>query len=340
MYDAKGNCIYDGYVRNNQRSGIGTSFYSNGSKEYDGEWSFDLKSGSGTLYDVNGNIIYSGGWLNGHMAGRGELRTPEGVYVGSFANDKKNGRGIMRYNDGREEKQEWYLGERVADAGLLKAINNLYVSFDEAFLKDNYSVILSLANNGNADAQFFVGKCYDRGVVVKEDKSTAKQWYTKASSQGNSCATHNIGSLLEGQSHTDDAIVYFEKALQQGEMLAAWNLGRIYRLRWKTDNDINLFLVADAYLSKGLDLKKPNRYTTEKMFLKYKYECASMAHRNAKVVVAYYEKKNKFTFKKPNEFTEKIADFTAKMKRYDDEMRLTSSQMLSKYGLDITKVEW
>ena len=123
-------------------------------------------------------------------------------------------------------------------------------------------------------------------------------------------------------------------------MLAAWNLGRIYRLRWKSNPDINWVINADTYLSEGLALQRPNRYTTEKMFLKYKYECAAMAQRNATAIAEYFGKKLKKAKSDHINFYTNATLYINKRKEYESIMLTIKNEMLTKYKTDVTKMDW
>ena len=51
---------------------------------------------------------------------------------------------------------------------------------------------MKLAKKGNAEAQFKVGEMYETGFGVKEDKTEALNWITKAAKQGNETATFKL----------------------------------------------------------------------------------------------------------------------------------------------------
>ncbi|GHV95058.1 hypothetical protein AGMMS50293_13780 [Spirochaetia bacterium] len=52
------------------------------------------------------------------------------------------------------------------------------------------------AEQGNPDAQFEFGICYDFGRGLEKDKSKAAQWYRKAAEQGNEAAQQRLDELL------------------------------------------------------------------------------------------------------------------------------------------------
>jgi len=55
---------------------------------------------------------------------------------------------------------------------------------------------MKLAKKGNAEAQFKVGEMYETGFGVKEDKTEAMNWITKAANQGHETASFNRQSSV------------------------------------------------------------------------------------------------------------------------------------------------
>lgn len=71
---------------------------------------------------------------------------------------------------------------------------NLYFIGD-ALPPDWYAAFklwLPLAHAGDPKAQFNVGRCYDRGDGVDENKIQAKEWYLKAAEQNDPRAFFNL----------------------------------------------------------------------------------------------------------------------------------------------------
>ena len=56
-----------------------------------------------------------------------------------------------------------------------------------------FKYFLKKANEGDANAQFIVGKRYERGVGTAQDLDQAKVWYTKAAEQGHEVAKSKLG---------------------------------------------------------------------------------------------------------------------------------------------------
>jgi predicted Zn finger-like uncharacterized protein len=84
------------------------------------------------------------------------------------------------------------------------------------------------ANNGDANAQLNLGRCY----YYAQDYKKAAKWYAKAAEQGLADAQWRLGSMFhEGQGVTQDyneAVKWYTKAAEQGEPNAQCNLGAMF----------------------------------------------------------------------------------------------------------------
>lgn len=72
-----------------------------------------------------------------------------------------------------------------------------YVAFDRADYRTSLRVWLPQAQEGDAEAQNYVGEIYEKGLGIEPDYKTAAAWYQKAAAQGNSRARINLGFLYE-----------------------------------------------------------------------------------------------------------------------------------------------
>ena len=72
----------------------------------------------------------------------------------------------------------------------------IFANFDVGY---NYTVALenwkSLAEQGNASAQYNLGLMYDMGQCVSQDYKQAVYWLTKSAKQGNAKAQTNLGFM-------------------------------------------------------------------------------------------------------------------------------------------------
>jgi hypothetical protein len=72
-----------------------------------------------------------------------------------------------------------------------------YVSYDRSDLETSLKVWRKAAESGNADAQYYVGTLYERGVAGKPDFAMAVNWYQKAAEQDHRQAAMNLGRLYD-----------------------------------------------------------------------------------------------------------------------------------------------
>lgn len=87
------------------------------------------------------------------------------------------------------------------------------------------SILVPLAESGNADAQGFLGVMYQLGLGVECDGHEAVRWLRKAADQGNGSAAHNLGTIymcgMPGiYSNRDIAKSWYRKARDLGFVVA------------------------------------------------------------------------------------------------------------------------
>jgi TPR repeat protein len=89
------------------------------------------------------------------------------------------------------------------------------------------------ANQGLADAQFELGRCYYYGNGVKKDYSEAMAWYRKASDQGHGESQRRVGLLYaQGEGVSKDraeAQKWFRKAAENGNAWSQYYQGVVLR---------------------------------------------------------------------------------------------------------------
>lgn len=112
----------------------------------------------------------------------------------------------------------------------------LYIKGQQAYLQKNYkeaviNYIMS-ATKGMSLAQNEMGKCYEYGHGVVEDKTKAFEWYMKAAEQNCAEAQYNIGRYYDnGINVAKDKYKAFEwylKAANQGHAVAQIYVGYEY----------------------------------------------------------------------------------------------------------------
>lgn len=80
-----------------------------------------------------------------------------------------------------------------------------YVSYDRANYETALKVWRGKADEGDAEAQNYVGEIYAKGLGIEPDYAKAAGWFEKSAAQGNKRAKINLGYLYEqGQGVTQD----------------------------------------------------------------------------------------------------------------------------------------
>ncbi len=113
---------------------------------------------------------------------------------------------------------------------LLQGID-ITVSFEKNSHKFNtWDEIISEANNNDCYAQFIAGRCYSRGILVKQDFDSAILWYKKAASNGLDWAKYCVGTRISlNRNASDEDLEYaaeqFASASENGHVWATTNYG-------------------------------------------------------------------------------------------------------------------
>lgn len=89
-----------------------------------------------------------------------------------------------------------------------------------------------LAEQGDAQAQFYLGIMHTNGEGVPEDDRQAAYWFQKSARQGNPQSQYHLGILYaNGAGVPEDdpqAVYWFRKSAEQGDARAQFNLGVMY----------------------------------------------------------------------------------------------------------------
>ena len=89
-----------------------------------------------------------------------------------------------------------------------------------------------LAERGNPEAQYRIGRMYEFGNGYPQDKAQGIAWIRKAAAQGHADAEQELGVIYAtGDGVKQDnvqAVAWFRKAAEQGDATAQYNLGLLY----------------------------------------------------------------------------------------------------------------
>ncbi|WP_367849082.1 tetratricopeptide repeat protein [Rhodoferax sp. WC2427] len=115
-----------------------------------------------------------------------------------------------------------------AHAGLQEGL----AAYDKAEYSTALKELTPLAEKGNAQAQYRLGKIFNLGQGLPPDKKEAAKWFHMAAQQGLAEAQGALGYLClvgEGVSQNSDlALEWTRKAAQQGNATAQFNLSLMY----------------------------------------------------------------------------------------------------------------
>ena len=116
-----------------------------------------------------------------------------------------------------------------AAAGPLEDANDAYR--EKAYAKAA-ELWRTLADKGDAEAQYSLGTLYAEGKGVEQNDATAFLWFQRAANQGVAAAQYNVGASYAtgaGVGKNDvDAARWFRRAADQGMAFAQLNLGLLY----------------------------------------------------------------------------------------------------------------
>lgn len=90
----------------------------------------------------------------------------------------------------------------------------------------------SSAEQGDANAQYFLGIRYDYGNGIPENDAEAVKWHRLAAEQGLSIAQYSLGLRYDNgdgiPENDSEAVKWYRLAAEQGDADAQYNLGVMY----------------------------------------------------------------------------------------------------------------
>lgn len=98
-----------------------------------------------------------------------------------------------------------------------------------------------LAENGNAEGQFWLGTLYSNGMGVPQSDEIALKWFGLAADQEHAGAQYNIGLMHANgwgvEMNVDQARVWYRRAAENGSPEAQFSLGDMYDGGWGMKKD-------------------------------------------------------------------------------------------------------
>ena len=125
-----------------------------------------------------------------------------------------------------------------------------------------------VAEHGDAYAQYFLGRAYDEGRGVPQNKAEAVKWYRKAAEQEHVYAQRHLGWMYSQGNGVPqdyvDAAKWYRKAAKQGDAYAQNNLGVMYgEGEGVPQNDYESYIWFSLAAANGEEEAKKNRGIAE-----------------------------------------------------------------------------
>ena len=127
---------------------------------------------------------------------------------------------------------------------------------------NNFNQYLNAAEQGDAEAQNFLAKCYSTGDGVDKDYKLGAYWFAKSAEQGNAYGQNGLGiCYYNGQGVVKDnemAVYWLSLSANQGFAKAQYNLGNCY---YKGEG-----IVKDCEKASVDELKMQNSYFINSLY--------------------------------------------------------------------------
>ena len=128
------------------------------------------------------------------------------------------------------ERSGTQLGEKLSEEEIKEKL-------EVAKVKADFNKWKSLAEQGNSEAQYNIGRMYYKGDGVPKDYKEAVKWYRKAAEQGSVDAQYMMGRMYyKGDGVPKDykeAVKWYRNPAEQGSAGAQLDLGSIYKNKLK-----------------------------------------------------------------------------------------------------------
>ena len=111
-------------------------------------------------------------------------------------------------------------------------LRSAHRAFESGNYKSAFTLLLPLAEAGNAEAQSNLAWLYLNGAGTDKNDEKAALWYKKAAQQGNTFAQYNYAKLCdEGigvELSAQQAVYWYRQAAMQGQANAQYSLAEMY----------------------------------------------------------------------------------------------------------------
>ena len=108
-----------------------------------------------------------------------------------------NGRGVGQDREKAIEIWNRAAGMGSEDARIRIALNHILNNEQSASLKSDYDYIVKAYDNGSLLAETALGYCFEKGIIVKQNKSEANKYYRNAVKRGSEIAMNSLKRLYD-----------------------------------------------------------------------------------------------------------------------------------------------
>jgi TPR repeat protein len=179
-------------------------------------------------------------------------------YNAGYAHDSFGSSCVEEYRQGHLEKALYYCHGAASDPQAQFILGKIYSMEGMASpeMKKAYGYFAAAANQNLPEAQFMMALCYQAGLGVTKNTTTAAYWYQQAKLNGLSGPNLNSQALRQNESiviedwpgadelrtalnilhgenseaNKSDLIAWFNASAQKGNIEAEYQLGRLYAL--------------------------------------------------------------------------------------------------------------
>ncbi|CAG8740646.1 1180_t:CDS:1, partial [Cetraspora pellucida] len=157
-----------------------------------------------------------------------EGKSVRDIIVNLISKHKKSGKEVYNWLSNHKDESKYVC--------LLGLFVSWHIGTDESNVAA-FDLFLNAANKGDTIAQYFVGRCYDRGWNIKKNTEKSIDWYTKAAESGCAVAEYKLGDYYYKCENYSKAFELFQSSAEKGNVMAIHALGIFYYKGYGTDVD-------------------------------------------------------------------------------------------------------
>jgi len=109
----------------------------------------------------------------------------------------------------------------IAGAAMAATYSDAQLAYDKKDFATAFAIYRDLAERGDVGAQYALGRMYARGEGVPKDTDQARNWFSKAKTQGNALKAYNSGDFAT-------ALRIYRPLADNGQVLAEYIIGLMY----------------------------------------------------------------------------------------------------------------